>query len=258
MKPDNPTKVDRAFDFTITDTEERADGDGLNLEGYAAVFNSPTVIDSWEGKFTEVIAPGAFKRTIGDKMPVMQFDHGHHPMIGGLPIGVIRSLTEDSRGLKVKARLSDNWLIQPVRDAIRDGAISGMSFRFTVRDEEWDGDNRTIKAVDLHEVGPVVFPAYSKTTVGVRSGSDPISQLVELIRADESLRAPLAAALTFGASDDLAREGAPSDLADGNETPDEEVSVTDEQPDNDRRAELLELADFIERAALNRERSRFL
>ena len=79
-------------------------------------------------------------------------------------------------------------------EAIRDGAISGMSFRFTVRDEEWDGDNRTIKEVELHEVGPVVFPAYQATTVGVRSDSDPISQLVALIRADESLRAPLAAA----------------------------------------------------------------
>lgn len=256
-KPDNQTKVDRAFDFTITDTEERADGDGLNLEGYAAVFNSPTEINSWEGKFTEIIAPGAFKRTIGMKSPVMQFDHGKHPMIGGLPIGVIRSLTEDSRGLKVKARLSDNWLIQPVRDAIRDGAISGMSFRFTVRDEEWDGDNRTIKEVELHEVGPVVFPAYQATTVGVRSDSDPISQLVALIRADESLRAPLAAALTFGTPVEPVREDTSTGPADGND----QTTVSDIEvaaPTPSRRAELLELADFMERAALIRERSRLI
>jgi len=40
--------------------ELRAAGDGLTLSGYAAVFNSPTRIDSWEGTFDESIARGAF------------------------------------------------------------------------------------------------------------------------------------------------------------------------------------------------------
>lgn len=256
MKPDSPKKVERAFDFTIE--ESRDASDGLTLEGYAAVFNSPTEINSWEGRFTEIIAPGAFKRSIGDKMPVMQFDHGHHPLIGGLPIGVIRSLSEDTLGLRVKARLSDNWLIQPIRDAIRDGAITGMSFRFTPKDEEWSqGDTvRTIKAVDLHELGPVTFPAYAATTVGVRSESDPISQLVNLLRSDESLRAPLAAALAFGATSELAPSGASEVLAD--DEPAIEEMVEPVVQSNDRREELLELAEFMERAALNRERSRLL
>lgn len=148
--------------------------DGLTLEGYGAVFNADTVIDSWEGRFRERIAPGAFKRTLGQRMPVLQFDHGQHPLIGSLPIGVIRSIREDEHGLKVKARLADNWLVEPVRDAIRDGAITGMSFRFRVIDDEWqrtgkDMPTRTIKEVELYEVGPVVFPAYEQTSVGVRS-----------------------------------------------------------------------------------------
>lgn len=245
-------KVERAFDFTIEESESR-DGDGLTLEGYAAVFNTPTEINSWEGKFSETIAPGAFKRSIGDKMPVMQFDHGKHPMIGGIPIGVIRSLTEDATGLRVRARLSDNWLVQPVRDAIRDRAITGMSFRFTPVQDEWssDGSERTIHAVDLHEVGPVVFPAYAATSVGVRSSDDPISQLVSLIRADESLRGPLAAALTFGASPELVETDASEDLAD---EPQEPIPA----PSQSRRTEILDLADYMERAALNRERSRLI
>ena len=256
-------KIERAFDFTITESEERADGDGLTLEGYAAVFNSPTEINSWEGKFTEIIAPGAFKRTIGMKSPVLQFDHGHHPMIGGLPIGRIKSLKEDERGLRVRARLSDNWLIQPVRDAIRDGAVTGMSFRFSVLDEEWsNGDTeRVIREVDLHELGPVVFPAYSSTTVGVRSADDPISQLVALIRNDESLRAPLAAALTFGTPDEPASDGTESGLADGKEVRDEPEPVADETPDDDLeqwRSDALALADLIDREIRYTERSRLL
>lgn len=137
------------------------------------MFNADTVIESWDGTYIERIAPGAFKRSLGQRTPVLQFDHGQHPLIGSLPIGVIRSIREDSHGLKVRARLSDNWLVEPVRDAIRDGAITGMSFRFRVVRDSWkkrgDMNVRTIQEVELYEVGPVVFPAYEQTTVGVRS-----------------------------------------------------------------------------------------
>jgi uncharacterized protein len=162
-------------DGLVRQVEFRAEpsDDGLTLDGYGAVFNAETMIDSYEGSFVERIAPGAFKRSLGQRSPVLQFDHGQHPLIGSLPIGVIRSIREDDHGLKVRARLSDNWLVQPVRDAIRDGAITGMSFRFRVIRDTWQKrgkDNvRTINEVELYEVGPVVFPAYEQTTVGVRS-----------------------------------------------------------------------------------------
>jgi HK97 family phage prohead protease len=149
--------------------------DGLTLDGYAAVFDEWTDIEDHLGTYRERIAPGAFKRTLGMRMPVLQFDHGSHPLIGSLPLGRITSIAEDAHGLRVKARLSDNWLVEPVRDAIRDGGISGMSFRFRVVDEDWqmsraDGvEERTIREIELYEVGPVVFPAYEQTSVGVRS-----------------------------------------------------------------------------------------
>lgn len=171
--------------------------DGLNLDGYAAVFNEWTDIVDFEGVFRERIAPGAFKRTLGMRMPVLQFDHGQHPLIGSIPLGRITSITEDGRGLRVRARLSDNWLVEPVRDAIRDGAIRGMSFRFRVVDDSWartrDGlAERTIKEVELYEVGPVVFPAYEQTSVGVRSAA------VMRSLQDPQIRAEIARMMTFG------------------------------------------------------------
>lgn len=149
-------------------------GDDLTLEGYAAVFDTPTRIDSWEGQFDEQIQRGAFKNYLEDHMPVLMFEHGHHPLVGCMPLGVIQEATEDARGLHIVARLTDNWLIQPVRDAVRDGAIDGMSFRFKVRAEKWeDQENdiplRTLLELDVPELGPVVFPAYEPTTVSVRS-----------------------------------------------------------------------------------------
>jgi hypothetical protein len=151
------------------------DDDGFTLEGYAAVFGTPTRIDSWEGRFDEIVAPGAFARTINAKKPVLQFDHGRDVATGSVPIGAIEELREDARGLFVRARLHDNARVEPIRQAIASGAIDGMSFRFRVTREDWNEDSkldapiRTIREVELFELGPVVFPAYDATSVGVRS-----------------------------------------------------------------------------------------
>ena len=167
----------RMVPFEVT----RSSDDGLTFEGYAAVWDSPTMIDSWEGRFAERIARGAFTRTISHRTPVLQFDHGTHPSIGSIPLGAIKTLREDDKGLFVRAKLFDNDLIKPVRDAIAGGAINGMSFRFRAIREEVDEDaewaaefgddvpGRTLLEVAMPELGPVVFPAYRDTEAGVRN-----------------------------------------------------------------------------------------
>lgn len=183
-------RLRRSFDFAVTRSE--TDDDGLTLEGYASVFNTPTSIRDWEGEYVETVAPGAFTKTLSERTPILQFDHGTHPMIGSIPLGVVQTAREDDHGLFIRSRLSDNWLVQPVRDAIADGAITGMSFQFEVLKQEWSQDRseRTIREVKLYEVGPVVWPAYEQTSVGVRSE---ISNLLSC----ENLRVDLARALTF-------------------------------------------------------------
>lgn len=188
------TNLLRMAPFTLErDGEAAQENDGLTLEGHAAVFNSPTVIDSWEGRFTEEIAPGAFKKTFREQRPVLQFDHGRHPLVGSIPLGrfVDGTPKEDDLGAFVRSRLHDNWLTQPVRDAIASETISGMSFRFEVVREEWRDEDgkvirddetllrllwddstdypmRTLKELRVPELGPVVFPAYGDTDVSVR------------------------------------------------------------------------------------------
>jgi HK97 family phage prohead protease len=183
-------KTSRSFDFTVLRAD--SEDDGLTLEGYASVFDTPTEIYDHMGAYTETVARGAFTKTLSERTPVLQFDHGRHPMIGSIPLGVIQRATEDEHGLFVRARLSDNWLVQPVREAIRDGAITGMSFQFEVLRDDWNDDSteRTIREVKLYEVGPVVYPAYETTTVGVRS------EIQDLL-ADENVQSDLARALLF-------------------------------------------------------------
>ncbi len=188
----------RAVDFEPLPEEERSKaeaGDGRTLEGYAAVFDSDTEINSWEGHFKERIVRGAFRKTLKERTPVLQFDHGHDTRFGNLPIGSFERIAEDKHGLKVVARLFDH--AEPIRQAIEAGAVTGMSFRFKVVRDSWADDKgnpitdrhelmdrlynakkgdkplqRTIKEVKLMEAGPVVFPAYPETTVGVRSMTD--------------------------------------------------------------------------------------
>lgn len=193
----------RSVPFTLVRAQEDPTGDGLTFEGYGAVFNSVTRIDSWEGTFDEQVAPGAFKKSIREKTPRLQFDHGYHPLIGSIPIGRITDVHEDERGLFVQARLSDNWLVEPIRDAIAEGSVDGMSFRFSVVRDEWRdvagkllkldeveqmlwtgaGERgpliRTLKEVKMPEVGPVVWPAYEETSASVRS------QVIDLGRLNE-------------------------------------------------------------------------
>ena len=211
----------RTASFTVVRAE--GDGDGLTLEGYGAVFNDATRIDSFEGKFDEIIAPGAFKRTIDQKGARgirLQFDHGGHPLLGSLPLGTITELSEDARGLHVKARLSSNWLVEPFRDAIRDGAVDGMSFRFRVVKDEWDDTDpdlpvRTLREIELFEVGPVVWPAYDATTVGVRA-----QQIARDLATDNNFRDELVRALaTVGTSTEPASGTSTEPAADG--SPDE-------------------------------------
>lgn len=177
----------RAVEFRATEPV----GDGRNLTGYAAVFDSPTMIRDWLGTYEETISRGAFKKTLRNKTPVMQFDHGRDPATGTVPIGSIQELSEDDTGLFVRGRLYDNPKVEPIRQAIAGESIDGMSFRFEVTREEWrdvngnklkldqvddmlwagvEGLKRNITEIDpLHELGPVVFPAYNSTSVGVRS-----------------------------------------------------------------------------------------
>ena len=169
-----PDICTRGFDFEM----RSAGNDGRTLEGYVAMFGSVARIPDRGGDFDEELHPGFADRSLSKGYPVMQFDHGKDPRVGTVPIGVYDTFDKDSRGYFVRGRLFDNAVVEPVRQAIQGQAIKGMSFRFSVKKpggDRWnrrskDGvDKRDILDADVHEAGPVVFPAYAQTSVTVRS-----------------------------------------------------------------------------------------
>lgn len=202
-----PKYAERSVSFEARDSGD----DGFTLEGYGAVFNQATRIDSHEGRFDEVIDRGAFTKTLSERTPVLQFDHGRDPATGSVPIGSIEDIRSDDHGLFVRARMHDNARVEPIRQAIASGAIDGMSFRFQVMRDDWDeaGETpmRTLREVSLLEVGPVVFPAYAGASVGVRSILATLPEgeraaLIEEIRQAILLDVPDVDAAVLGTSTD--------------------------------------------------------
>ena len=153
-------------DFTVTENE---DGQ-KTFSGYAAMFNQPSA----GLPFTEVIAPGAFKRTLsrasaGSKVVSFLFGHDETRALATTASGRL-SLQEDERGLRVEAKLdpADPDAASVISKLTHEAAAMGMSFGFSVpkNGDAWDGNNRTIREVNLFEVSVLSAgqtPAYPST-----------------------------------------------------------------------------------------------
>lgn len=149
--------------------EIRSEGDGVVVEGYAAVFNQWADIG---GYFRERIAPGAFSDAIGRDDVVFLVNHE------GLPLSRTRSgtleLSEDDHGLKMRSKLDPTDPdVKAIIPKMRRGDIDKMSFAFRADVEEWDDTgeipSRTIKRASLYDVSIVTTPAYDGTEIGLRS-----------------------------------------------------------------------------------------
>lgn len=197
---------------------EKGPNGGRILEGYAVVFNSPTTIRGEGADFEEVVLPGATRRSIGRLRPKLMFNHGQHPLFGELPFGRWLSAEEDNRGLFVRAEMFRSWLWEPLVEALDAGEIAGQSFRFSVPHggDSWDYraeglPRRSLSAVNVMELGPVIWPAYEQTSVKLRMAQDFTEQM-------RSVFGPFPALATHGpagepaSTDDLGRP-APSSLS---------------------------------------------
>lgn len=159
----------RVIGTGITVEERAADAPAdapVRFHGYAAVFNSPSerLWDPRAGDFTETIRPGAFKRTLARDNDVrMYVNHNSDMVLASTRSGTL-TLREDDHGLRVEAELPDTTYARDLANLMRSGVVDSMSFGFTVMDDNWDGDQRELREVALHEVSVVSgHPAYPET-----------------------------------------------------------------------------------------------
>lgn len=142
---------------------------GRRLEGYAAIFNSETRIGN---RFQEVIKPGAFSASLSATSDILALvDHDPGRVLARTRSGTLR-LSEDTRGLAFSFDAPDTTAGRDVLALAERGDLGGMSFGFSVRQggENWQGDRRELRALDLFEISVVsAFPAYPDTTIAARA-----------------------------------------------------------------------------------------
>lgn len=143
------------------------------IVGYAATFNELS-LDL--GGFREMIAPGAFKASLGRGDDVRALiDHNPERIVGRRSSSTLR-IAEDDKGLSIEIDLPDTQAGRDILASIKRGDVTGQSFSFYTLADKWERDpgngnswKRTLLAVDLVDVGPVTFPAYPTTSIAARS-----------------------------------------------------------------------------------------
>lgn len=166
--------VTRAYNFEIRAENNEKNGD--HIVGRPIVYDSKTDL----GWFDEIIEAGALDKA---NLKDVRFLVNHDTSM--IPLARSRNNNEnstmqlevDKEGMSIRVNLDteNNTEARNLYSAIKRGDISGMSFMFTIDDEEWedmesDHPTRHIRKIGtVFEVSAVTFPAYESTEISARN-----------------------------------------------------------------------------------------
>lgn len=166
-------KLQRAFNFELRAENNEQYGD--HITGRPIVYNSRTDL----GWFDEIIEAGALDKT---DLKDVRFLVNHNTDM--IPLARSRnnnanstmqmSVDDAGMGIRVNLDTENNSEARNLYSAIKRGDISGMSFMFSINDEEWsdldtDHPTRHIRGIgQVLEVSAVTFPAYESTEISAR------------------------------------------------------------------------------------------
>jgi HK97 family phage prohead protease len=140
--------------------------EGRQLIGLAAPYGHETRI----ADFREVIAPGAFTRTLAENRDILALvDHDPGRVLGRTRSGTLE-LRETGEGLEYRVSLPETTTGNDLRALAQRGDLGGVSMGFIATRDTWEGELRTLHEVELHEVSIVqAHAAYPQTTITLRS-----------------------------------------------------------------------------------------
>lgn len=158
----------------------------VGFAGHAAVFNKRTWIGSRSWGFWEEIAPGAFRKSIGENDVRFLKNHDPNLLMARNKAGTLR-LSEDDVGLATDADMDtrQSYVADTVISLER-GDISQMSFAFDpiawTRQELDDGEILyTLTELRLWDVSVVTYPAYEDTDAALRAaGFEAVTRSLKL------------------------------------------------------------------------------
>lgn len=164
----------RAYSFEVR--AERREDESI-ISGRPIVYETETDI---AGLFKEIISRGALD---GADLTDVRFLVNHNTSM--IPLARSRrnngnstmQLSVDYEGMSIETKLDteNNADARSLYSAVERGDITGMSFMFSIEDEEWenidsDYPTRRIKKIgSVVEVSAVTWPAYEQTEIYSRS-----------------------------------------------------------------------------------------
>lgn len=150
-------------------TRDNTGGDDSigQVSGYAVVFNQP----SEDMGFIEFTSPDAFAGV--DMISVLAlYDHDYQNILARTDSDTLQ-LDIDSTGLHFVMDMPNTTLGRDVYENVKNGNLKGMSFGFTIADDDWEqsDDGQIIHTItqigQLSEISICSLPAYTETSVAV-------------------------------------------------------------------------------------------
>jgi Escherichia/Staphylococcus phage prohead protease len=143
-------------------------GEPLKIRGYASVFKQLSEVIFG---FRERVLPGAFKNSLGNDVRAL-VNHDPSHIIGRTKNGTLM-LREDDHGLYFEISPPNTTLGHDTVESIKRGDLDQGSIGFRMVKDDWKHEERQlireIHEVELFDVSVVAFPAYTQTSVAVRS-----------------------------------------------------------------------------------------
>lgn len=189
---EKPELIRRSYTCEVRANE---DDKGAIIEGKPIVYDSVADL----GFMNEIIEKGALDET---DLTDVRFLVNHN--LEMIPLARSRKnnknstmqLMPDDTGLPIKAHIDtqNNDTARSLYSAVQRGDITGMSFLFSVGDEEWedldtDKPTRRIKKISsVVEVSAVTMPAYEDTEIYARDKSK-LESLRQTLESEKQKRA---------------------------------------------------------------------
>lgn len=187
--------ITRAYNFELRAKNDEAHG--TYIEGRPIVYGSMTDL----GYFNEIIEPGALTDT---DLKDVRFLVNHNTDM--IPLARSRrnndnstmQMVVDEKGMSIRVNLDveNNTDAKNLYSAVKRGDISGMSFMFSVDNEDWEDlesehPTRYIKKIgQVLEVSAVTFPAYEATEISARAKEtlDSVKSTLDSVRAQSIIK----------------------------------------------------------------------
>jgi len=168
-------KHDREYRMVqMPDIQFRAlEDENFIVEGYATTWNDPYTLYEFDGiKYQEQIDRNALMEA--DTSDVI-FLYNHEGMVYARMSNGTLTITENDRGLYIRADLSSTEASRQMYESIKAGLVTQMSWAFTVEEDSYNEKTHTrsiLKIRKVYDVSAVSIPANPNTDISARSFFD--------------------------------------------------------------------------------------